>query len=119
MPLEIGDLATKTRPVPVEWMGEEIEVVYKVAELTPAYQSTLQKINTKNLDQEEQWEIILKILASWDITEGGLPAPLAKKTFAKLPTSLLMAIVNALIEDINPNPKSGKPSAAGSFQKGK
>ena len=118
MPLEIGDLANKVKPVTVKWEGETVEVAYKVAELTPAYQSMLQKMDTKKMEQEEQWQIVLRILSSWDITDGGKPAPLAKETFAKLPTSLLMAIVNALLEDINPNPKSGKPSAAGSFRKG-
>ena len=118
MPLDISALAAKTRAVSVVWDGETIEVTYKVAELTPAYQSMLAKINTRNMEQDAQWEIVLRILKSWDIVDGGKPAPIARETFAKLPTSLLMAIINALIEDINPNPKSGKPSAAGSFRKG-
>jgi hypothetical protein len=118
MPLDISALAAKKRTIPVEWDGETIEITYRTAGVNPAYQSMLQKLDTKKLDQETQWEAVLGVLDRWDIVEDGKPAPITKETFAKLPTSLLVAISNAMIADTNPNPKSGKPSAAGSFRKG-
>ena len=118
MPLDISALAAKKRTIPVQWDGETIEITYKTAGVNPAYQSMLQKMDSKKADQATQWEAVLGVLSSWDIVEDGKPAPITKETFAKLPTSLLVAITNALIEDTNPNPKSGKPSAAGSFQRG-
>lgn len=118
MPLSLSALAAKTRKLAVTWDGETIEVEYKTAAVNPAYQSMLQKIDDKKSDQPSQWEAVLSIISTWDIVDGGKPLPITKESLAKLPTSLLMAIVNAIMEDVNPNPRSGAPSAAGSFRKG-
>lgn len=118
MPLSLSTLAAKTRKLAVQWDGETVQIEYKTAAVNPAYQSMLQKLDNKKSDQAAQWEAVFGVIAKWDIVDDGAPLPITKESLAKLPTSLLVAISNAIIEDVNPNPKSGKPSAAGSFQRG-
>jgi hypothetical protein len=115
MPLELSDLKVKRRSVAVQYDDEIINIEYCPGMVTPEYQSAmlaLAKCDT-NEDQVAAWEQILAVMVSWDITNDGEPLPITRETLGIMPTDLLIAIMQAITADANPNARSAGTSGAG------
>ena len=121
MPLDFSDLKAKRRAVAVQYDGEVINVEYCPGMVTPEYQSAMLALakSEPTEDQTAAWEQMLAVMASWDITDNGEPLPITRETLGMMPTDLLMAIMQAITADANPNARSAGTSGAGSRQKGR
>jgi hypothetical protein len=116
MPLDLSDLKAKKRTVIVDYEGESIKVDYRPQMINPEYQTFLKRLKDDQAtdDEAEQWESVLRVVCGWDIVDDGKPVQITRENLAILPTSLLLTIMEAVMEDASPNRKSGGLSAAGS-----
>lgn len=59
------------------------------------------------------WEMLVKCIAEWDITEDGVTMPISVESFKMLPFAFSTRLMEQVMEVLNPPEKSG-----GSFGSG-
>lgn len=110
MPIEIGHLINKRKPLAVAWQGETVNIVYRPYTLGIGQEirDALAKGNRSYVVEEME-----RLLIEWDITDQGQPVPINQETLSMLPLELLNAISQAMLDEMYPNRKSGGNTAAG------
>jgi hypothetical protein len=103
MPLDLQSYKATVKSVSVAVGGETLSVSYRPSELTPRFLKELKEKSTGG-DAETTAEMLFHILTKWDVTDGGNPVPLTPEILASLGFDLLNAIVQAVMEDLNPLP---------------
>lgn len=118
--MKIGELINNSRTLTVKVHGESIEFNYKPGVFTPEYSEKLNEIKEKSkelekLSDEERVQEAKKsegrlisnlcdLLTRWDIFEddGKTMYPISTDSLKKVPYLVLNAIMEAIVEDINP-----------------
>jgi hypothetical protein len=109
MPIEIGHLISKRKPLVVEWEGERVNLAYR------PYTLAIGQAITDALREGDRTYVVEemeRLLIEWDITEEGEPLPIDAESLGRLPLELLNAISRAILEEMYPNRKSGGATAA-------
>lgn len=105
MAISLKTHATGSRAVTAHFGGDHAEVVYRVAERTPAKDA--------GLDHELLVDCIVRLVESWEILgDDDKPIPLERDAVAVVPTPILRAVLAAIIGD------SGLGEARGSSASG-
>ncbi len=116
MPLTLADLKAKRRSVTVTWEGETINIEYAPADVNPSYNSqvsALVKNGGGELDEAQQWALLLRVVKSWDLMDGDQPLPVSPEVLSVLPNSLLQSIVVAVVQDARPKAPTAATSNGG------
>jgi len=122
MPIRLSDLGGKVRHVRVQWEGEEVNVTYSPSANTTALQLALQQAAADDPVEgtRRSIQLLTQILVGWDIMQEHSangngkekpdePEPITEEFLHKLPASFVMAILEAINEEQNPNRrKSGR-----------
>ena len=116
MPIEIGHLVSKRKPLKIEWAGETVNIVYR-----PYSLSIGQEIRDALTGDDRHYliEEMRRLLVEWDITEDGQPVPIDEESLERLPLEFLNAVSRAILDEMYPNRKSAGSTGAGSQPKGK
>jgi len=102
MPIKLSDLQKQTRPLTLDFSGEQINVIYRPGAITPAL--TARFVDMSNA------EAVPIIVAEWDILgDDGQPLPVTAEICETLPLEFLRAVVREVIAD-SASPKANKPS---------
>lgn len=123
MPIDLGKLRSKTASVVVTYGDETVNVTYYPQRVNPEYQTKVKRLMAKVAadddvsDEAEQWASLLSVVYKWDIMDGGKELPVAADSLKELPTDLLGAIFQAILEHMRPNRTSAETSGAGSLAK--
>lgn len=113
MPLSINSLKKDERPLTVPYGKEEVNIVYRPSEWTPAVEE--QWTDTEGSGTHEMLEFLNKIIVSWDIYEDDKqekPLPKELDSFYIIPTPLSLAFLREIQEDAVPG-KEKRTSSSG------
>ena len=106
--MKLSKLAEKTRTVQVQFEGETADVVYRVAELTPAFTEWLQEEGLTR--RGSLYEALEKLVISWDIVDDNdQQLAVTVEGMKPIPSALLRAILYAVTRD---GQRVGEPIAA-------
>lgn len=114
MGIDLAALRQKSKPLAVPFGDDVVSIEYYPGKVTPEYQTKIKRLRSArdDADEAEQWEVLLAVVAKWDITDGGRPVPLDASGMNTVPTSILGEILSAVLEDMAPNRKSAAASGA-------
>lgn len=114
MPVSIGKLQRNTAQVAIDIDGETLNVVYRPSGLTPAAEDQMHEQVQAQRGGASLVTVLAPMLVSWDLLdEDGTSLPTDEATLRQLPTEFLSRVVEAITENMRPNPTSGERSAAG------
>lgn len=124
MPLRMADLAKAERTVTLEYDGESVTVVYRPARLTAMMRLRLMAGPTLNVADvetatpaewvpalEEWYDETAGLLVAWDVLdEKGKALKPTAQLLADLPQDFVGAVLRAIFDDAQVNPRSGGDS---------
>lgn len=92
-----------------------LQITYRPDVITPRFQKAVQAAQvTQDVDSFLCWPLS-ELIADWDLTEDdGTPVATTPDAIGALPVPLLLAILNAITEDMAPNSTRGAASSNGS-----
>ena len=109
MPITVADLQNKRRTITVETIAGDVEITYRLGEVTEA---ALDEHNTPGFGG------IIALLAQWierwDVLDGEEMLPITVETLKSLPRSFLLDIYGAINGDtrLRPTKRRGSLSAS-------
>ncbi len=112
MPLELSDLARKTKTVEVtlEETGDKFSVTYYPHKFTPEVNLALSFMFEDGVSVREAFGNFATTLASlinkWDITNDGQPWPVTPDNINALSDNVIRQMLDTIREDRRPNAKS-------------
>lgn len=111
MPVDIADLIKRERVITLDYDGETVEIRYK----PHAWDSTIhEKILSPDTTRDESFDIMVTILAGWNLTQARKPLPITRATLAALPFRLLQDISTEIGRDLfGGEGKDAGPNGAG------
>jgi hypothetical protein len=105
----------RMKVVTVEFDGERGDVWYRPWIITPRVMRELR--DTTDEEQDNIGRIMNQIerfVHEWDVLdEDGQRLPVNTETMAELPNPFLVAVLNAVVSDMQPSPTTGDASSAG------
>lgn len=119
--MDLSTFLQKTAPVEVEYDGETVRVDYYPRSYTAETHAIARRIQEYAADparQDEAMELanqmLCRLLAGWDFTEGGKKLPLTVENLARFPLLFKQAVTQAVMEAMVPTPKPSATSEPGS-----
>jgi len=110
----LSHLAQDRRTIKIDIGGETITATYRPSGLTPALEDQVRELIQNQRGGPALVSILAECIVEWDILDDkDKPIPPTEANIARMPTIILIRIVMALMEDLNPNLMSGGDSAAG------
>jgi len=128
MPITLSSLKEAVRKVQVYVDDDELNVWYKLGELTPERTDRIRYLvdlmsdddveDSERPTQAEAWADMLDIIERWDITDDeGNELPVTEEVIATVPTPVLGVILEVIMEDARPSQKRPRRSRGGSFSR--
>jgi len=114
MPVSITHLVRDRRTVTVPVGDESLTVTYRPGGFTPETEARLRQYADDQRGGAALVALLADCLVEWDLLdEAGKPLPINAKALSSLPTLFLSQVVQAISEDMRPNPPSAGASGAG------
>lgn len=109
MPISLGDLQSKKRTITVETVAGEVEITYRLGEVTEAALDAHDKPGFGGII-----ELLAQWIERWDVLDGEAMLPITVETLNALPRSFLLDIYGAINGDtrLRPTRKAGSLSAS-------
>jgi len=102
--MQVSTLQKSTRKIQVSVSEGELSVEYRPAAYTAEVEMMMLEAEKSPLST--MCKLIEKIVVSWDLMDGDQPYPVTFEALSRLPVQFLSAIVQAITEDMRPNPTS-------------
>jgi hypothetical protein len=110
--LKLSTVNAAVRTVDVPFLGEYVKVSYRVGAVNSQYSQWLSEHGHK---PNSLLEAITRLATKWDLLgDDGEPLPLSQEALeqVEIPTPLLRAIHEAILEDARPGPLAGKSDSS-------
>lgn len=108
MPLKVGTLQTEPVTIEVPVGEDKLSITYNRRALTPRLLREVSQAASKDDDLGSVAggiQQLLRLLLDWDVVdEDGNKLEISEETLIDLPMAFLTDMVNAIWENINPNP---------------
>ena len=106
MAIRLSDLTKETRKVSVNvGASEPLEIEYRTRAYTPELEESI--IGAQERPAAALAQVLGKLIVAWNLVDDdGKPYPLDDAHFDKLPVQVMIAIFQAIAEDMRPNPQT-------------
>jgi hypothetical protein len=115
---KVSSYTKKTRELTIPFEDDDDEplhVTYRPRGLTTRILAQVHAAQKDENVASMLYATVPSVLESWDLTnEDGVPIPITEDDLADLPSTLLLHVLNAVSEDIRPNPARSSTSPNGS-----
>lgn len=112
---KLTDLVADRATVAVPFDGASLKVTYRPGAITPKVQAAVFKAQREQDVNAGLCQPLSKLLVRWDLTDDeGETVPTTAESLADLPAQLLMRVLEAITDDMAPNPPRGDDSSNGS-----
>lgn len=103
MPITLSELTKKTRKITVDiGANEPLEVEYRIQAYTPEIESVVLSVGER--PAMALAEVLKRLVVSWNLVDdNGKMYPLDDEHLNKMPLQIMMAIFQAIAEDMRPN----------------
>lgn len=118
---KVSSYAQRTRNLTIEFTEDDddpLHLTYYPRAITPKMERAFSKL--QNTDEADQilYESLRALVAWWDLTdEDGAEIPRTREALELLPSQLIKRVVDALQDDMRPNPERSSTSPNGSVPK--
>ena len=118
MPVRLSDYAKQIKNVAIAIDEDTLNIKYRIGEVTPGRIDRIMAMssdeNEEQVSQAEMWQHMLVMIEGWDLQDdAGESLPINAETLAIIPTPILQAVLEAVIEDTRPTKKTGRRSRGG------
>lgn len=94
----------------------QLHITYSPAKVTPAVEGRAMALAGEQRALAMTVEVLVSVLSRWDLLDDNDQViPLTHEAMAEVPGMVLSEIMQAVMEDLRPNPKSAEASGAGSL----
>lgn len=111
MPISKGHLKKNQRTLDIDYFGDNVRVVYKPSEITPAVMAEMTDAVTEG-DQLFTPRILAKTMTQWDLavddSDMTQTVPITFEELRELDSGFLARILQALTEDMFPKARNGR-----------
>lgn len=109
MPITLGDLQSKKRTITVETIAGEVEITYRLGEVTEAALNEHDRPGFGGII-----EMLARWIERWDVLDGEAMVPISTETLQTLPRSFLLDIYGAINGDtrLRPTRRQGSLNAS-------
>lgn len=115
MPVRLSHLARDKRTCTVAVGDESVTVVYRPSAITPELEDQLREYAADQRGGAALVALLAQCLVEWDVLDDtGTPLQPTTENLRRLPIAFLGQVVQALMEDLRPNPPRGGSFADGS-----
>jgi len=108
MAIKLSQIGTKTRTVTAAYDGDEVTLTYRPGAFTPRIEARLSEAQEQGRVSQEVAAVLADVLVSWEVLddEGNALEPMAE-LLMDFPVDFLIAVTNAISEDMRPKGGSG------------
>lgn len=93
----------KTKTIEIAYEDETVKVSYVRAAITPEWEQAFNEAIKDEWRSRAVVESLARVIAEWDLTDGGKPFPPTVENLVTLPTQFLVTVFTAIMEDQRPN----------------
>lgn len=117
MGISVGQIKKDQRPLTVDYGTEQVNIVYKPSEWTPAVEQEWE--DSEGSSMETFLNFLPKLITSWDVYEDEAQTkvlPLTYENLRTIPSALVMAFINAIGDDMVPG-KGSRTNSSGNSRR--
>lgn len=100
--MQIAELKRNKKTIEVELDEGVLSVVYRPGAYTAEIEMMLAEAEKQPLST--MCRIVEKVVESWDLMDGEVVFPVVFEALATLPAGFLLRVMQAIAEDMRPNP---------------
>jgi len=102
--MQLSDIVRDTRKLVVHFDNGDLNITYRPSSYTAEVESqVMDGLNTRPVGT--LCKMLAPMLMEWDLMDGDKPLAISEKTLDKLPGQFLITILQAIMEDMRPNPQ--------------
>lgn len=118
MAIRFSDLEADQREIAVEFSGNEVKLTYRPSAYTPILEEKMMQSLESKRPYNGMAQVIADVVVEWDVLEDdGEMYPLEYEELRTLPSQFLMAVIEAITEDMSVSREELKNSDGGSQAK--